>query len=260
MRKLPLPKKLGIMERLYGASLEAQGICWVKTSPGPRWKLDLADSSQRWIVFGDYEGSLQMNWIRAWLRDGGLVVDSGANIGQMLLYMASQTPARILAFEPLPSARVWLQDCLENYPTWNVEVLNCGLSDQTGAEILRDFGALSTTRSDWYTTESLAEVSIETHTLDALLEARDFPQVRLWKLDVEGGELQALNGARRNLERQRIAAVLVESGPGRFDELLRFFAEVGYSLFRIRKWGRLEPIGLGTPQTHGNLLALPAKT
>ena len=62
LRSLPLPHKLGVLERLYG--------------------------------------------------------HSGANIGQMALYLAPLPGVELFAIEPLPSAADWLEECLAPFPDW----------------------------------------------------------------------------------------------------------------------------------------------
>jgi FkbM family methyltransferase len=254
LRRIPFPKKLGLLERLYGATLARHGIKWVHTAPGPLWKLDLSDACHRWIIYGDYEGTAQMRWVRRWLRNGDVVVDSGANIGQMLLYFASTAAIRILAFEPLPNARDWLLECLAQQSDWNVSVFQYGLGDSSTVVTLQVQGALSTSRQDWYSAKALDRIEIAVEPLDSVLAQQDVQRVRLWKLDVEGGECAAIRGGRDSLRTRRIEAVLVESTRDSFPELLTAFQRVGFGLFDIRRDGSLRAAsGSGV----GNVVALP---
>lgn len=253
LRRLPLPHKLGLLERLYGKGLGQLGIVWVETANRVLWKLNLADACQRWIVFGDYEGSTQMSWLRHWLAPGGVVIDSGANIGQMALYLAPLPSVTLFAFEPLPTAADWLDECLRYQPNWSVKVIRQGLSDSIGTLTMQVDGARSTTRSDWYREKGFPCITAPMTTLDSFLEDGQIESVRLWKLDVEGHELAALEGARRHLERKSIAAILVElsdvEGPQ------RLLGSYGYSLYRIGRRGALERLS-GTERAFGNVLAL----
>lgn len=256
LRRIPLPRKLGLLDRLYGHQLSRHGIAWVRTAAGPLWKLDLTDVCHRWILYGDYEGPRQMRWIRQWLRNGDVVVDSGANIGQMLLYFASAAHTRILAFEPLPTARAWLLECLAQQAGWDVTVSECGLGAASHRTTLQVHGALSTTRLDWYSADTLDRIEIQVDRLDSVLKTMSVDRVRLWKLDLEGGEAPAIHGARECLEARRIEAVLVESAPESFRALTVCFEAVGFALFEIGSQGVLRAAkGL----RHGNLLALPAE-
>src|SRR5258708_7113751 len=96
IRQFDFPHKLGICEKLFSSRLTKNGICWVETAVGPVWKLDLSNSTHRWIVYGHYEGSAFFNWIRRNLPEDPVIIDSGANIGQMALYFGTYFPkARI---------------------------------------------------------------------------------------------------------------------------------------------------------------------
>jgi hypothetical protein len=88
LQEVDFPHKLGIMDRVFGRKLAAAGIVWVRTAARITWKLDLTYSSARWIVYGKYEGPPFLDWAKRSLAPDAVVVDSGANIGQMLLYIA----------------------------------------------------------------------------------------------------------------------------------------------------------------------------
>lgn len=254
LRNLTFSHKLGILERLYGKTLAQEGVCWVETSNSVIWKLDLRDATQRWIVFGDYEGPAQMQWLRNWLNLGGVVIDSGANIGQLLLYLASLPDVRIYAFEPLPDAADWLEECLVNYPNWKVTLTRQGLSCRKGDIPIQIDGSRSTTRMDWYVESEFPKSTITVISLDEFLAENRVEKIRLWKLDVEGHELHALRGAERYLKSQRIEALLVEdSGSG---DVIDYLVDCGYSLHHIGGGGCLAPISK-ISRSYGNILALP---
>ncbi|MGI9318732.1 MAG: hypothetical protein ACR2QW_15495, partial [bacterium] len=43
VRRIQFPRKLGILERVYGKFLDGKGTQWVTCSNGIVWKLDLTD-------------------------------------------------------------------------------------------------------------------------------------------------------------------------------------------------------------------------
>lgn len=141
-----MPHKLCLLERVYGRRLGRSGVCWVKCANGIPWKLDLSDPTQRWCVFGDYEGAVQMDWIRSWLRCGGVVVDSGASIGQMVMYFGKMHGVVVHAFEPTQSSRDWLSDSVGRNGFVNVEVLPYGLSNEMSTRPILLRGTHSTSR------------------------------------------------------------------------------------------------------------------
>lgn len=254
LRRLPLPHRLGVLERLFGKRIAKLGVCWVETAEGPVWKLNLEDPCDRWMVYGDYEGSVQMNWIRSWLASGGVVVDSGTNIGQMLMYFSRCPNVEVLGFEPHPQVCEWVKSCIERNRLKNVSIVSVGLGDSAGSARLRLDGPRSTMRADWYRNADLQEVNIDVRTLDDVLAERNINRVRLWKLDVEGLELAALKGARNLLMKSRIDAVLFETNAERLQELQDLLAGLGYSVFAIGSDGLRT---VSSVASQGNLVALP---
>lgn len=200
LRAVRLPHKLGLRERLHGPKLARNGVCWVVCAHGVEWKLDFGDATQRWIVFGDYEGPVFLNWIRRWIEPGGAVVDSGAKFGQALLYFAALPNVRVIAFKPLPEAMRWLEECVNHDPdAWPVTLVVKGLSDEAGLVELKLWGPQLTMRSSWCPARQLETLSVEVDALDNQLDRLGIDHVRLWKLDVEGFEVEALRGAKRSL-------------------------------------------------------------
>jgi FkbM family methyltransferase len=262
LRRIPLPRKLGLLERMYGRRLAPAGVAWVQTASGPLWKLDLRNPGHRWIVYGDYEGSKPMGWLRRWLGNGGIIVDSGANIGQTVLYFAPLPGTRVYAFEPLPEAADWLQECVAHQSGWDVEIVRQGLSDKAGEfELLvpvfeTHHGAQATLRLDWYGDRPSRRTLVSVTPLDDFLEQRKIPRVRLWKLDVEGWELHALRGASRCLERRIIEAVYVETSSGAFMDVRNLARSLGWELFTLDARGRVAECH-DTPSQTVNLIMLP---
>jgi FkbM family methyltransferase len=243
-----------MLERLFGMRLQNLGVRWVEASNGVIWKLDLHDVTQRWIVYGEYEGSRQMSWIRRWLAGGSVVIDSGANIGQMVLYLGPVAGVEIHAFEPLDTAYDWLQECVRLYPSWRVKVVPFGLSTVVEELTLQVDGTRSTVRHDWYKGKGLHQKRARFMPLDGYLASEDIRRVRLWKLDVEGAELKALKGAEAALREKAIDAVLIEVT--QYREVSRFLEQCGYRLYCLDRDSKLVPTD-GSAKISGNLVAAP---
>jgi len=142
LRRLEFPHKLGICERLFGNRLRGGGTCWVETAADITWKPDLANPTHRWIIYGKYEGSGFLDRARRYLPKSGTIVDSGANVGQMLIYLSQYVPkGRILAFEPGTEAADWLEECLGVHPELPVELLRLGLGERDAGLFLRQVGS-----------------------------------------------------------------------------------------------------------------------
>lgn len=242
LRPVEFPKKLGLCEKLFGRKLHEMGICWMPASNGVLWKFDLANPTHRWIVYGDYEGAGFLSWCRDMLPSDAVIVDSGANIGQVTLYLAPRLrEGKLLAVEPGAHARAWLEECLRRHPEWPVEVLPCGLGRERSTLYLADAGPEHTVGSWSKISESEGQPT-PVIPLDDVLEERGLRRVHLWKLDMEGWEPEALAGAQRALSEGRIDSLYVELSPQTRSGIHQFLRGFGYRGFIFGRWGsRLLP-------------------
>ena len=256
LRRLDFPHKLGICERLFGSAIARHGVCWVPTAAGVPWKLDLANPTHRWIVYGDYEGPGLLGWARANLPRNGVVVDSGANIGQTALYLAQYVPeGRVLAVEPSAAAADWIEECVAASPALPIEVLRLALGETEGEARLKMQGTAEIHGAWNQVSESEGE-PVRIARLDDLLARKGIARVDLWKLDVEGYEMHALRGAGDLLRRRAVGALLVELAFGNGPAIIAHLEGLGYRYGVFDARGALHrPAEL--PE-HTNALFLPA--
>ncbi len=127
------------------------------------------------------------------LPSAPVVVDAGANIGVTALWFLALRPqARILAFEPEAANFGLLERNLRPFP--GAAPTRAALGSRTGTIELfvADHGALHTTRSE------LGGAGRRERTpllrLDGVLDEAGVERVDLVKLDVEGAELEVLEG------------------------------------------------------------------
>jgi len=253
LQGVEFPHKLGICERLFARRLAVEGIRWTPTAPGPLWKLDLANSTHRWIVYGDYEGPGFWRWLRAHAGQVGSVVDSGANIGQTVLYFSALLPrARILAYEPGSTARAWLEEGVARNRFARVTVEPRGLGAAAGRAGLAAVGEGSL-HGSWNRIGGTGGEPVEIAPLDDELDRHGLAALDLWKLDVEGYVAEALRGARRSLASGRIRALHLELDDSS-DEGAALLREHRYSAWDLTPSGR--PVPLGRTRRWGNALFL----
>jgi FkbM family methyltransferase len=239
LQGLEFPRKLGLCERVFGAALARRGVGWVRTAPGPVWKLDLANPTHRWVAYGFYEGPSLWRWLRARADGIRVVVDSGANIGQTVLYFAAYLPAaRILAYEPGALAREWLAEGVAANGMTCVTIEPAGLSSGRGDGSLGTVGGAEL-HGAWNRIGAPGGEAIPLVSLDDEMDRLGVASVDLWKLDVEGHELEALRGAARSLAGARIRAIYMEMGEVD-SESTAYLASLGYTAWNIRDSGRPE--------------------
>jgi FkbM family methyltransferase len=259
LRRLDFPHKIGVLDRVYGRVLSSHGHCALNTYCAIDWELDLRSPSNRRAVYSEYSGLGFARWARHWLRDGGTVIDVGANIGQTVMLFAPCRDVKVLAIDPNPECLSWIKRCLGRYPEWNVELVNVGLSDQAGEltltipEFTGEQGGQATMRSDWYRTRRKSSLMVPVKTTDEILEAHNIDRVRLWKLDVEGWEHKVLEGAKKAFEKGRIDALFAEVHPSNRDFFQSFMKKHGLSLCQVGKGGDLASLADSLPEAEDYL-------
>src|SRR6266852_1398867 len=153
---------------------------------------------KKWIVgshlhgcwLGSYEWTMQRR-MAGELKPGSVFYDVGANVGLYTLLAATLVaPGRVYAIEPLAANVGYLRKHLALNGIQNVEVLEIAVSDQVGtaqfeAEETRAMGRIGTGGS----------VRVQTSTLDALLQEGRVAPPDFIKMDIEGAEFLALQGA-----------------------------------------------------------------
>ena len=212
----------------------------MRTAVGPVWKLDLANHTHRWMIYGDYEGPSLWNWVRRQRQALHTIVDSGANIGQTALTFAALLPAaKILAYEPGAAARAWLVECIDANRLRRIVVEPSGLGSAAKSARLASEDA-DERHGSWNKVSETRGEPIAIVALDDELARHGCATLDFWKLDMEGYELEALRGASRALAQGRIRALYVEVGGEAGEPALAFLRSHGYSVHNLTSSGRLE--------------------
>lgn len=177
------------------------------------------------------------------LRPGDTFVDIGANIGWFSILASTLIgpSGRILAFEPRPDTFERLASSLSMIPLGDVaKALNVGLSDSeismnlTWAPNSPNPGGSHLIRGD--IAEGQAGACVNLKTLDSF----DLASCDFIKIDIEGAELKAMQGARDTLHRLR-PVILSELHSSQLklvsdcllSEYVSYMSNIGFACFRI---------------------------
>jgi FkbM family methyltransferase len=220
-------------------------------------------------VHGDYLGGLavkpedpfMVELFESSIPRGGAVVDGGAYIGYHTLLAARRVGprGRVLSFEPNPvTYRALRRNVRENGYEDRVIALPLGVGAWSGRRTFY-VGADDAGKSGAFVPERWREAApTRTLSLDSQVAGRSIDVI---KLDVDGGEVQALRGMRRTLELSPRARLFVECNPASLANagttagaLLRELTDLGFEVDAIDESRRtLLPAGAWLSEIAGRV-------
>jgi FkbM family methyltransferase len=181
-----------------------------------------------------------IEWIDGF-REGEILFDIGANIGQYSIY-AAKRGIKVLAFEPesqnyaLLNKNIFL-NCLED----KVMCLNVALSSRDSLDYIyiptfQAGGAMNCfgATKDWNCQDFNPEFKqgVISYSLDSFIERYSGYFPAHIKIDVDGIEPEIVAGAEKTLRDQRLKSVLIEINEGlsQYLELIDTMRSYGFSL------------------------------
>ena len=167
------------------------------------------------------------------LKEGDVVIDAGAYLGHFTVYAAMRVGARgkVVAFEADPYVyRMLLRNIRLNNLT-NVIAINKGVWSHDTELAFDSRGNASQIVTGAEHTKTLVK-KIPVVGLDAEMQRLGLPRADLIKMDIEGAELEAVQGARRLMEYPNchfaIASYHVVNGVQTSVTLEKFFRSNGH--------------------------------
>lgn len=199
------------------------------------------------------------------LRPGMVAFDVGAYLGVYALHMARLVgpSGQVHAFEPSPDSYARLVEHVRLNGAGHVVTNRCAVHATTARLTMKlyepPFESLGTLAGGdvvrgGRVLAPVAALPVETVTLDEYCARAAVTRIDLLKLDVEGTELDVLEGAGRLLAGRGIRGVLVEVGVG-FHAVARLLERHGFRLWSVAPDGGLRPLD-GGPERGPNVVAL----
>ncbi|MFI5282554.1 MAG: FkbM family methyltransferase [Candidatus Dormibacterales bacterium] len=191
--------------------------------------VDLANAVGRTIwVRGDYvtEPAIK-TLIETNLEPGDVFFDVGANVGFFSLVAARAVgeSGEVHAFEPLPELAALLRRTAAANGLNNLHVVEAAvgqgpgtaemavMKDSAYSHLIQGQAEVESDHGGW------RSVSVATVSLDQYRDQKVGRPLRLMKMDIEGAELEAIEGARQLLSQPNAPDVICEVNP---DHLARF--------------------------------------
>jgi FkbM family methyltransferase len=181
---------------------------------------------------GTYEPLVLHKFIEL-VKPGYAVIDIGANAGYYTLLASKLTGehGRVFAFEPNPQNLPILERHLALNRlriSKNVKIFEVAVAAKCDSAYFdARYGAIAGRLSD------AGDYLVSTVSLDDLFEHGDIPKIQVIKMDVEGGELIALEGARTLLQCCKPTILLGTHGQDIHARCCKLLEELGYRIEMI---------------------------
>jgi FkbM family methyltransferase len=204
----------------------------------------------------------------AWLylRPGDVVIDCGAYFGlySLIAARALENTGTILAIEPNPRVTPLLRENLDAGGATCARIVEAAISSAVhkaelhiGASSRAAYAGLSAA------VDHTETISVQTLSIDALLEREGMALVNFLKIDVEGAELDVIEGARASITSGALPLLMVEFSEHNLlrvghtsRELYDALTSSGYTVCRFDTTRRaLIPCTVTEPLWYENLFA-----
>lgn len=229
---------------LYSFS-KPEGITLTKVR-GKKMYIDMSDLfvSRQLYMTGIWEKEVT-DLVKGIVSKGMTFIDLGSHIGYYTILAADLVGknGRVFAFEPDPNNYALLIRNIEANGYENVTPVNKAVSNKTGAAKLFLNPDNKGDHKLWASHERQQWVNVEATTLDNFFE-NHASRVDVIKMDIEGGEMAALRGMAKLIERNANLKIISEFWPRAIEEtgfspteFLNKLMEYDFKLYHISEQG-----------------------
>ncbi len=221
------------------------------TRGGIHYKLDVSNVVDHYLYYGNKDATYQE--VLDTIKQAGVILDIGANIGSTALFFASINPtATIIGFEPHPNTYLKAKENLSLNDAKNITLLNKGLGETKTVLKLYEVntnnpGMNRIMAGTEENNNPFKEIEIDT--LDDVMQQNNITKVDYIKLDVEGYEYAVLAGGIKTLQSKPVMFIELDDDNLRENnksakELISLITSCGYS--SIYRADNLAPITVDT--------------
>lgn len=166
-----------------------------------------------------------------WLGTGKQIIskkdicfDIGANIGMFSL-LFSRYSQEVYSFEPMPRNVDFFKKMMVINKITNIKFFSLAISDKNGIQKFKSGDSIATGGLSIN-----GNLEVLTTTLDTFIKEKKV-KPSIIKIDVEGGELLILKGAKNYLRKRKPRILLETHGIKKSNEVIQLLKELGYTRF-----------------------------
>ncbi|MGZ4787898.1 MAG: FkbM family methyltransferase [Terriglobales bacterium] len=209
-------------------------MCSIRS--GLRMQVDPRDPiGQAIYLYGCYDYPVT-KLVESLIEPGMVFFDIGANAGLFSLLAATKCE-RVYAFEPLPSNLRRMRRNIKINGLRNVSILEKAVGDREATATLYVPESDNSGLASLTYMAGAKSIEVPVITLDKFVQQKRLARVDLMKIDIEGAEVMAFEGAGELLSRADAPDVIFEAHPG--SEAAKWLEARGYTIYEIslrREW------------------------
>jgi FkbM family methyltransferase len=253
--RLPIPNDAKwIVHKLKQTLVPVPPIQVVRIGEGLRMRLDLSASIAREIYFHRTYEPTVAQFLRAALCPGDIVVDGGANIGELTLRCAKYVgpTGRVISVEASDQTLIALRENIDLNELSNVTVVEAALTGDDGQLTFFLGNGVHSLSSSLSAPDDFGGVQIKVRALSlaTLLSENGIDHCDVLKMDVEGAEFDTLRGAIPILAGLRKRPIVVfeynkrvaDRAGWTVSDVHDLLAPLGYEFFVLENCGHARPL------------------
>lgn len=183
------------------------------------------------LLYGTFEKA-ELEFATQYLRPGNTVMDIGSNIGLFTVAMGRSIghDGEVIAFDPVPANIARLKSNLTNngISTEAVYELALGAVNDKVSLKMSDDTAYASLHKVEYGLENGKVIQVDMKKLDDIWHDRGKPMVSFVKMDVEGAELDVINGGEELIAQCRPTMLIEANTPRQLAQLKKALLPFGY--------------------------------
>ena len=191
--------------------------------------LDIANPGHRMFLTKHREDHV-VRFLKKYVRSDWVVFDVGAYVGFYTLLLAKLAKC-VVAFEPIPALSVLITESCQLNGISNVivETIAAGNAERfveiTVEKNATGFGQSSSIARRWVGSEHLI---VPMKRLDTYVRENGIGQIDLLKIDVEGAEVEVLQGSLYILKQHQPILVIEFNDDFSYTQSIEYLSEIGY--------------------------------
>ncbi|MFM9945498.1 MAG: FkbM family methyltransferase [Bacteroidia bacterium] len=191
-------------------------------------KLRINKLQQGSVLIRNYEPNKQFAFL-TFLKEGDTFFDIGANVGLHSYFVERCiSDVKIYSFEPLPENVEYIKETILLNKLKNINLIESAI----GSETKKIYFEIGTNNFQGKITENKTSIEVKLITLDEFCYSNNiFPNVL--KIDVEGAEIDVLQGAIKLIEEKRPIFIIELHIPAKDILVSKFLLDNNYEIYTL---------------------------